>query len=477
MLNLIKDMYDKAKCRVKWNNRIGTEIDSQFGVLQGGMLSPKLFTEFLSDLKDFLNKLKGVTLKDNVLTHILYADDMVLCSDTEEGLQEMIDGLYKFCSKWHLIVSLAKTNVMVFNKKAGNKTFKFGESEIKYTSEYKYLGTVIADKCQIFKNNTTNLANKSKKAAFALNSYIKSSVGYLQPNLAIKLFDAQISPILEYASEIWYNRKYLDELEKIHLAFLKNTLRVKPSSSTLAIYAELGRFPLALKVNTRLIKYWQKICKLDNSHLVKQAYLSMYELHTLGQDNWCNKVRSILEECNMGHLWDNQTLCNKDLSKIKENMHRNFMGTCMANIQDENICPKLRTYALFKNEFKSEPYVINTLNIHHTLALIRFRISSHNLAIETGRYSQPKTPVNNRKCLYCQNDNIESEQHFLLKCSLYTNERIELITKIKTLIPDIDNLEERDKFISIMSNRHKTITDAVGKYVFNSFKIRNSQNQ
>ncbi len=44
-------MYKKAKCRVKWKGYVGEKIDSKFGVLQGGMLSPKLFTEFLSDLK------------------------------------------------------------------------------------------------------------------------------------------------------------------------------------------------------------------------------------------------------------------------------------------------------------------------------------------------------------------------------------------------------------------------------------------
>ncbi len=45
LLNLICDMYKKAKCTVKWKGYIGENIDSEFGVLQGGMLSPKLFTK------------------------------------------------------------------------------------------------------------------------------------------------------------------------------------------------------------------------------------------------------------------------------------------------------------------------------------------------------------------------------------------------------------------------------------------------
>ncbi len=34
MLNLICDMYKKAKCRVKWKGQVGSEIDSEYGVMQ-----------------------------------------------------------------------------------------------------------------------------------------------------------------------------------------------------------------------------------------------------------------------------------------------------------------------------------------------------------------------------------------------------------------------------------------------------------
>ncbi len=48
MLNLVCDMYKKAKCKVKWKRKLGDEIDSKYGVLQGGMMSPKHFSEFLT---------------------------------------------------------------------------------------------------------------------------------------------------------------------------------------------------------------------------------------------------------------------------------------------------------------------------------------------------------------------------------------------------------------------------------------------
>ncbi len=61
--------------------------------------------------------------------------------------------------------------------------------------------------------------------------------------------------------------------------------------------------------------------------------------------------------------------------------------------------PKLRSFKLFKNEYKFQNYLFATKNLNHVQALFMFRISSHNLKIETGRYTRPKTPENDRICL------------------------------------------------------------------------------
>ena len=50
-----------------------------------------------------------------IIWYLLHADDLVLLSETPEGLQELIDGLHEFCKHWHIFVNLIKTNVCVFN--------------------------------------------------------------------------------------------------------------------------------------------------------------------------------------------------------------------------------------------------------------------------------------------------------------------------------------------------------------------------
>ncbi len=77
MLNLVCDMYKKAKCWVKWKRKLVHEIDSKYGVLQGGMMSPNLFSQFLTDLKRYLEKECDILVDDDILVYILYADDLL----------------------------------------------------------------------------------------------------------------------------------------------------------------------------------------------------------------------------------------------------------------------------------------------------------------------------------------------------------------------------------------------------------------
>ena len=61
---------------------------------QGDTLSPTLFNIYINDLAIELNKLHlGINFGDSHLCILLYADDMVLLSDSEEKLQKMFNYL------------------------------------------------------------------------------------------------------------------------------------------------------------------------------------------------------------------------------------------------------------------------------------------------------------------------------------------------------------------------------------------------
>jgi hypothetical protein len=198
-----------------------------------------------------------------------------------------------------------------------------------------------------------------------------------------------------------------------------------------------------------------------------------HELNTLGQTNWCTTVKNILEETNNTQLWNTQNITEKQYAQLKENLYKNFMASTMAQIDNSDTNPKLRTYKLFKGNFQFESYLSSPTNLNHVIALAKFRISSHNLAIETGRYTKPKTAIDDRLCINCNLQEVESEKHFLLICPLYNDDRKILMDSITPHIHDLENLSNEDKFIRIMSNKERHITDAVGRFVAVSFNKRN----
>ena len=52
----------------------------------------------MADLGSFLAPEYGICIEENIIAHILWADDLVLLSDSEKGMQNQLDGLLKFCS-------------------------------------------------------------------------------------------------------------------------------------------------------------------------------------------------------------------------------------------------------------------------------------------------------------------------------------------------------------------------------------------
>ena len=142
-INTLKDMYSKIGAFIKVNNKIYDWVSDTCGTNQGGPLSPNMFRYILSDLKNYLHNEYGVILQDEVIVHLLWADDLVLIGDSPDGLQKQLDGLHRFCSKYQLIVNEMKTKIMLYGKCDNTFNFIFNDKELQTVEEYKYLGVVL----------------------------------------------------------------------------------------------------------------------------------------------------------------------------------------------------------------------------------------------------------------------------------------------------------------------------------------------
>ena len=156
-LNTIKSMFHKSSSRVKWNGKISKPIKNRYGVMQGGVLS-----EFLQDLRKYLNPKYGLKIGDLYLAYLLFADDIVLFSEFAENLQAQIELFYKYCEIWNLIISIAKTKIVIYNQIYAKHSFSFtlGENALEIVDKYKYLGLWCSNNKNIFVKNHSYLSEQ-----------------------------------------------------------------------------------------------------------------------------------------------------------------------------------------------------------------------------------------------------------------------------------------------------------------------------
>jgi hypothetical protein len=144
-----------------------------------------------------------VQLDDLIFNSPSWADDLLLISTTESGLQKCLDNLQGYCTKWALEVNEEETKFMVMNHKNSNRTpnIYYNKLKLEQVSSFKYLGVILQN------NGKYNLAikdriNKANRALFLIKQAITTNEN-VSIKLALSIFDKMVAPILLYGCAVW----------------------------------------------------------------------------------------------------------------------------------------------------------------------------------------------------------------------------------------------------------------------------------
>jgi len=111
--------------------------------------------------------------------------------------------------------------------------------------------------------------------------------------------------------------------------------------------------------------------------------------------------------------------------------------------------------------------------------LMRLRTGAHHLAIETGRWSRPSVPREDRKCLHCDADVVEDELHFLFECQAYEHIRQNYQADLFSIFDGGVSAAEATRADPALVRRFMDFQPAsrVARYVFECVEYRRTANE
>ena len=185
-----------------------------------------------------------------------------------------------------------------------------------------------------------------------------------------------------------------DKILGIERKMLKKILQVKPSTPSEIVYVELGRCDIMSRIKQRQKRFFERCKELTDedailSRIMKLCtHLDFYKYYDLLGEN----------------------LDKTSLEGMKSTIN-NATTTHLTRYRD--ICGTNRNDCLYGQFLREDKRIIIT----------KWRLSSHDIKIETGRYTTPSTPREDRVCSKCSSS-VEDEHHVVYLCPLYQSIRL-----------------------------------------------------
>ena len=446
-LDSIESLYENVSCSVKVNSSLTEWFQVTQGVKQGCVLSPTLFSIYVNDLVKELNAVNcGIEIDGKLISALLYADDIVLLAPDENKLQSLLNVLSNWCRKWRLVINKEKTKIVHFrNPRVNRCTYNFncGKLNIAYSSEYKYLG-IWLNEFGDYSFSARELAKSANRALAVIKTKFIQFGGF-SLNVYNKLYEALVLPILSYASGIWgvNTHRCINVLQNNACKFY---LGLTKRSSNIASRGDMGWLQGDTILKIELFRYWNRI-KLKGNNLCT----SVHQWSIRRKTSWDYRVFKLGKEL---HVLENENdiVC---LDNVKLKLAEKDVDHWSQSLWDDKTSihgNKLRSYRKYKSLFGLETYVEIIKNKSHRRVLSKLRAGSLPLRIETGRFLNPPEPLCDRICLFCNNNQVEDEEHFVLNCNFYNHIREPLCTRACQIEPFFTQYDNVNKMYFFMNN-------------------------
>ena len=292
LLSFLESFHNNMHGTVRFDGNMSEAFNIRSGVKQGCVLAPTLFGVFFSvllkhafrttnagiflrsrtDGKLFnLARLRSKTKVSQVLLRdFLFADDAALVAQSDNDLQNLLNGFSNACDDFGLTISLKKTKIMTQGTDASSSLF-IKDYALETVNSFIYLGSTLT--------STTSLDTEiGKRIGHAATNMSKLSQRVwenqkLTTPTKIAVYRACIISTLLYGSESWTTYAAQEKrLNVFHLRCLRRILSIswQDHITNSAVLERAGIPSIYTLLRQRRLRWIGHVHRMDEGRIPKQ---------------------------------------------------------------------------------------------------------------------------------------------------------------------------------------------------------------
>ena len=172
------------------------------------------------------------------------------------------------------------------------------------------------------------------------------------------------------------------------------------------------------------------MCSLPSDALLARVFKDNLRLAASGVRTWAWQVLRLLRSVSVPVAGlSAQQPCKLDVEHVTSLLSNRLFDWWTNLPQDPRTCPsdvvKRVTYLRWFGSCgpHATKYLSLPISPNKSRCMAQFRLGSHMLAVETGRWTNPRAPRHMRFCQICASQVVEDEKHILLECPAYAHIR------------------------------------------------------
>ena len=379
------------------------------GIKQGLPLSPFLFLFYINDIHDYFHTFFTNAFTSLEKLHMLvHADDLTIMATSREKIIKKIKILLAYCKLNDIIIQISKCKFLVVNGTEMDKEpipFQ-SENKLQESDNLDILGAFISED---IRNDHDRHMKKRYKNVIKFLNYLKAN-NYAPFIIKLKVLKACVVSTLLYSCET-FGRKIPSGLEEIYLKLIKATLNVRPSTRNNIVIVEAGMLPIKYLIWSRQFNYFRTFKESLQENSTRKILFeellehpSKFLKHYVDLNNKYENAKDIYEE--------GINFVKREITR-KNNMDNHY---------------KFWMYLKMNPDLKPSPFLM--IPGRMALACLKFRVGSHNLPIEKGRWC--RKPRNERLCKTC--GILGDEAHYIFVCPTICRDGMNLVNvKLETI--------------------------------------------